>query len=90
VCFASVPGCTTKVLYTAVGVLINSSPVTSSDSFTLSSARLNKPQGLDVRLRHRLARSPRSNWSPESAEASLLFKAPREDDSRFLAELDCS
>jgi len=30
------------------------------------------------------------NWNPESAEARSLFKAPREDDSGFRAELDCS
>src|SRR5439155_23615594 len=41
-------------------------------------------------LRHRLARSPRSNWSPESAEVRTLLKAPREDGSRFRADLDYS
>jgi hypothetical protein len=28
-------------------------------------------------------------WRPKSAEVRLLFKAPREDGSRFRAELDC-
>jgi hypothetical protein len=32
----------------------------------------------------------RSNWSPESAEVRPLLKAPRENGSRFRAELDCS
>jgi hypothetical protein len=31
------------------GALVNSSSITSSDGFNLSSARLNKPQGLDLR-----------------------------------------
>ena len=32
----------------------------------------------------------RSNWSPESTEARRRFKAPREDDSLFRAELERS
>jgi hypothetical protein len=43
---------------------LKASSITSSDSFTLSSARLNKPQIAGSSLRHRLARSPRSNWIP--------------------------
>jgi len=31
-----------------------------------------------------------SAWSPEFPEVKALFKAPREDGSRFRAELDCS
>jgi hypothetical protein len=43
--------------------------------FNLSSARLNKPKGTGSSLRHRLARSPRSNWCPESAEVRPLFQS---------------
>ena len=32
----------------------------------------------------------RFNWSPESAEVRPLFKAPREDDSSFRADLEQS
>ena len=32
----------------------------------------------------------RSNWSPESAQVRPLFKAPREDDSLFRADLEQS
>ena len=32
----------------------------------------------------------RSNWSPESAQVRPLFKAPREDDSSFRADLEQS
>jgi hypothetical protein len=32
----------------------------------------------------------RSNWSPESAEVRLLFRAPREDGSSFRADLEQS
>ena len=32
----------------------------------------------------------RFNWSPESTEARRLFKAPREDDSSFRADLEQS
>ena len=52
--------------------------------------RAEEARGAGPSLRHRLARSPRSNWSPESAEVRPLFKAPREDGSWFRAELDCS
>jgi hypothetical protein len=46
--------------------------------------RFNAPSGraekrTEPSLRHRLARSPDSNWNPESPEARRPFKAPRED-----------
>jgi len=67
----------------------NKCSITSSDSFNLSSAGLNKPQGW-IFAETPFSAISRSKWSPESAEVRPLFKAPREDRSWFRAELDCS
>jgi hypothetical protein len=56
--------------------------ITSSDSFNLFSARLNKPRGW-IFAETPFSAISRSNWSPESAEVRPLFKAPREDGSWF-------
>ena len=49
------------------------SSITSSDSFTLSSARLNKPQGW-ISAETPFSAIPRSNWSPESADVRPLLQ----------------
>ena len=80
--------CRTKVQYPAVG----------SDgkiAFDYVIRRLNalsagseKPVGGLTFAETPLSAISRSNWSPESAEVRPLFKASREDDSSFRADLE--
>ena len=48
-CFASVAGCTAKVLYTAVGGMEECFGLRHPTVFNLSSARLDKPRGPALR-----------------------------------------
>jgi len=54
--------------------LIKVPSITSHDVFNASSARLNRPQGLDV-AKTPLNAIARSNWSRESAEMKPLFQS---------------
>ena len=71
-------------------MLAKSSLVTSSDVSTHFRPVLkSRLRGLTF-AEAPLSAISRFNWSPESAEARPLFKAPREDDSSFRADLEQS
>jgi len=72
------------------GVLIKSSSITSSDVSTHFRPVLkNRLRGLTF-AEAPLSAISRFSWSPESPETRRLFKAPREDDSSFRADLEQS
>jgi hypothetical protein len=62
-------------------VLIKLPSITSSDSFNLSSARLNKPQGPDLCSDTVYRDRPDPTGAPSQPKGRPLFKASREDDS---------
>ena len=72
------------------GVLVKVPSITSSDSFNLSSTRLNKPQGAGRSLGHRLARSPDPTGTPSQPKGGHCSKGLVRMVSRFRAQLDCS
>jgi len=66
-------------------MLIEMSSITSSDSFTLSSARLNKPQGW-ISAETPFSAIPQIQLEPRvSRSETASSKTPREDGSRFAA-----
>jgi hypothetical protein len=72
------------------GLMVKSPSITSSDVSTHFRPVLKSRLGGLTFAEAPLSAISRSNWSPESAEGRPLFKAPREDDSSFRADLEQS
>src|SRR6266487_6005133 len=72
------------------GVMVKSPSITSSDVSTHFRPVLKSRLGGLTFAEAPPSAISRSNWSPESAEVRSLFKAPREDDSSFRANLEQS
>jgi hypothetical protein len=70
--------------------MVKSSSITSSDVSTHFRPVLKSRLGGLTFAEAPPSAISRSNWSPESAEVRPLFKAPREDDSSFRADLEQS
>ena len=70
------------------GVMVESPSITSSDVSTHFRPVLESRLGGLTFAEAPPSAISRSNWSPESAEVRPLFKAPREDDSSFRADLE--
>jgi hypothetical protein len=72
------------------GVMVKSPSITSSDVSTHFRPVLKSRLGGLTFAEAPPSAISRSNWSLESAEVRPLFKAPREDDSSFRADLEQS
>jgi hypothetical protein len=72
------------------GLMVKSPSITSSDVSTHFRPVLKSRLGGLTFAEAPPSAISRSNWSPESAEGRPLFKAPREDDSSFRADLEQS